>query len=306
MLQRCHVCGRTGEEYKPCPLCEWVFCEKHLDPKEHDCISLKKLRTTRLRLEHRETPGPVSRPAESAEGFLTNVTREPKESVLDENLAKGLNRLSWMLPLYIVGSPLAGAMILIFAAGFMTLIGFTIPREFLTMVLSLWFPLQGLPGGLSLVAAPILMVFLFAVGGGLTVLAIEYGLLLPAFRSLRKHNESFKIPFTLVKIGCAGPVFLLIAIIILATEVSSWKPVSTIPTILFWTGVALLVIGQIGLVAGLFKLGGRLENPRFSAAATIFTVNLLLSLLLSPLAILAGLIGWVLTLAASRSALKKK
>ncbi|MEM4610257.1 MAG: hypothetical protein QW190_05170 [Thermoproteota archaeon] len=306
MLQRCHVCGRMSEDYKPCPLCEWVFCEKHSDPEGHDCISLKKLRTTRPRLEHRETPGPVSRPAESAEGFLANVARGPKESVLDENLAKGLNRLSWMLPLYIVGSPLAGAIILILAAGFMTFIGFTIPREFLTIVLSLWFPLQGLPGELSLIAAPILMVFLFAVGGGLTVLAIEYGLLLPAFGSLRKHDESFKIPFTLVEIGCTGPIILLLAIIILAADISNWKTASTIPTILFWIGTALLVIGQIGLVAGLFKLGGKLENPRFSAAAAIFTVNLLLSLLLSPLAILAGLIGWVLTLAASRSALKKR
>lgn len=300
------MCGRTSEDYKPCTLCEWVFCEKHSDPDEHDCISLKRLKTTRLGLEHRETPRPVSRPAESAEGFLANVTREPRESVPDENLAKGLNRLSWMLPLYIVGSPLAGAVILIFAAGFTTLIGFTIPRELLTMFLSLWFSLQSLPGQLSLIAAPILMVFLFAVGGGLTVLAIEYGLLLPAFGYLRKHDTSFKTPLALVKIGCTGPVILLIAIIILATEVSNWKPVSTIPTALSLAGAALLALGQIGLVAGLFKLGRKLEKPRFSAAAAMFTVNLLLSLLLSPLAIVAGLIGWILTLAASRAALKKK
>lgn len=306
VLQRCHVCGRTGEDNKPCPLCEWMFCEKHLDPEEHDCISMKKLKTTRPRLEPRETPGPVSRPVESAEGFLANVVREPKESVIDENLSRGINRLSWMLLLYLVGSPLAGAVILVSAAGFMTLIGFTIPREFLTMVLSLWFPLQSLPGEFSLLAAPVLMVFLLAVGGGLTVFAIGYGLLLPAFWSLRKHDESFKSPLTLVKIGCSGPVTLLLAIIILATEVSSLKPVSNIPTTLFWAGAALLVIGQIGLVAGLFKLGGKLENSKFSAAAAVFTVNLLLSLLLSPLAIVAGLTGWVLTLAASRAALKKK
>ncbi|MCX8183107.1 MAG: AN1-type zinc finger domain-containing protein [Crenarchaeota archaeon] len=306
MLQRCHVCGRTDENYKPCPLCEWVFCEKHSDPEEHDCISLKKLKTTRPRLEHRETLLPVSRPAESAEGFLANVTRVPKESVLDENLSRGLNMLGWMLPLYIVGSPLAGTFILMFATGFITLIGIPIPREFLTLVLSVWFEFQSFPMEFTLLATPILMVFLLAVGGGLMVLAIEYGLLLPAFGSLRKHDESFRHPLTLVKIGCTGPVILLIAIIILATEISSQKPVSTTTIILFWTGAALLVIGQIGLVAGLFKLGGKLENPRFSAAAAMFIINLLLSLLLSPLAIIAGFAGWAITLAASRASLKKR
>ncbi|MBO3798311.1 MAG: hypothetical protein QXI42_09720 [Thermoproteota archaeon] len=38
----------------------------------------------------------------------------------------------------------------------------------------------------------------------------------------------------------------------------------------------------------------------------MFIVNLLLSLALSPLAIIAGLAGWVLTTLATRAALKKK
>ncbi len=299
------MCGKTGEDCKPCSFCEWVFCEKHSDPGEHDCIALKKLRTTRLRLEHRETPGPVSMPAASAEGFLANVAREPKERFLDENLAKGLSKLSWMLPLYFVGSPLAGAAILLSATGFTTIVGSTLRNELPTMVLSLWLTLQSLLGEPYLLAAPIIMLFLLAVSGGLTVFAVEYGLLLPAFGSIRRHDESFRTSLTLVKTGCAGPVVLLIAVIMLATEVSSGKPVSTIPTILFWAGTALLVTGQTGLAAGLFKLGGKLGNSKFSAAAAMLVVNLLLSLALSPLAIVAGLAGWILTLTASRAALKK-
>jgi hypothetical protein len=38
----------------------------------------------------------------------------------------------------------------------------------------------------------------------------------------------------------------------------------------------------------------------------MLVINLLLSLALSPLAILAGLAAWILTLTASRAALKKK
>jgi len=299
------VCGKTGEDYKPCSFCEWVFCEKHSDPEEHDCISLKKLKTTRPRLEPRETPRPVSMPAASAEGFLANVARGPKETVLDENLAKGLNKLGWMLPLYVVGSPLAGAAILLSATGFTTIVGLNLRSELPTMVLSLWLTLQSLLGEPYLLAAPIIMLFLLAVSGGLTVFAIEYGLLLPALGSIRRHDESFKTPLTLVKTGCAGPVVLLIAVIMLATEVSSGKPVSTIPTILFWAGAALLVTGQTGLAAGLFKLRGKLGNSGFSAAATMLVINLLLSLALSPLAIVAGLAAWILTLTASRAAFKK-
>jgi len=303
MSQRCHVCGRMGEDCKPCPLCGWVFCEKHMDPEVHDCISLKKPRDILTRLE---TPGPVSKPAESAESFLANITRRPGESILDENLTNGLKRLGWMLPLYVVGSPLAGTVILMSVAGFTTLIGFNVSSESITMALSLWFMLQTILGEYSLLAAPILMLFLLAVGGGLLILALEYGLLLPAFEYLKRHDASFRASSTLVEISCTGPAFLLIAVAMFAMEVSSRKPVSTIPVILFWTGVALLAVGQTGLVSGLFKLGRKLEKPGFSLAAAMFTINLLLSLALSLLAVIAGLAGWVLTLAACRSVLKKK
>ncbi|MEM3646892.1 MAG: hypothetical protein QW334_01920 [Thermofilum sp.] len=304
LLQRCHVCGRTDESCKPCPLCEWWFCEKHSDPEEHDCIALK-LKTIRPTLEHRETPGPVSMQAVSAEGFLANVPKEAEKSIVDENLARGLRRLSWILLLYFVGSPVAGAAILIAVTSFIALIGSTIPTEFLNMALSLWFTLPSLLGEAYLFAAPLIMLFLLAVGGGLTILATEYGLLLPAFGSLRRHSESFGTPLALVKIGCNGPAVLLVAVIMFAADLSSGKPVSTIPVLLFWMGAALLVTGQTGLISGLFKLGRELKNSRFSYAAAMFTVNLLLSLLLSPLAIIAGLAGWALTLTASRAALKK-
>jgi hypothetical protein len=112
-------------------------------------------------------------PAASAEGFLANVAREPKGTVLDENLANGLSRLSWMLPLYVVGSLLAGTAILLSATGFTTIVGFTLCDELPTMVLSLWPTLQSLLGEPYLLAAPIIMLFLLAVSGGLTMFATE-------------------------------------------------------------------------------------------------------------------------------------
>jgi hypothetical protein len=59
------------------------------------------------------------------------------------------------------------------------------------------------------------------------------------------------------------------------------------------------------LVAGLLELRRNLGDSRFSAVASMFIPNLVLSLALSPLAAIAGLAGWVLTNLATGSTLKK-
>ncbi|MBO3754496.1 MAG: hypothetical protein FGF53_06460, partial [Candidatus Brockarchaeota archaeon] len=41
MLQRCHICGRADENCRPCEYCGWWFCEKHIDPEQHECTGLK-------------------------------------------------------------------------------------------------------------------------------------------------------------------------------------------------------------------------------------------------------------------------
>jgi len=299
------VCGRMDEECKPCPYCDWWFCNKHFDPEEHDCISLKKLgKTSYTKPVEKDRLGPVSMPAMSAEGFLSTIRQEAKGSVLDENLAKGLGKLSWMPLLYTVGSPLAGVIILISVTSLMALIGFKMVAEGLTMALSLWFTLQSILGEDAFLAAPFLMLFFLAVGGGLMMPVVEYGLLSPAFRSLRRHDESFRKPLRLVEAGCLGPVMIFLALITLLIEGLVWRTDLTVH-VLLWAGIILMVFGQIGLIAGLFKLGGKLGNSGFSSAAAMFIVNLVLSLALSPLAIVAGLAGWILAFSASRSALKK-
>lgn len=153
--------------------------------------------------------------------------------------------------------------------------------------------------------AVLFVLVLLAVGGGLMVLAIEYGHLLPAFKSLRKHDESFGKPLMLVKIECIGPVVLLLGLVVMIMEASTGRSVSTTP-LLFWIGILMLAIGQIGLIAGLFKLRRKHDDSRFSIAAIMFILNLLLSLALSPLAVIAGLAGWILTSLATSAALKKK
>ncbi|MEM4230173.1 MAG: hypothetical protein QXZ66_10500 [Thermoproteota archaeon] len=46
MLQRCHVCGKTGGDCKPCGYCGWWFCGKHIDPEQHGCTG--RARQTRI------------------------------------------------------------------------------------------------------------------------------------------------------------------------------------------------------------------------------------------------------------------
>lgn len=63
----------------------------------------------------------------------------------------------------------------------------------------------------------------------------------------------------LAEIGCIGPVMLLLALTAMVMESASGKTVSTIPMLL-WAGIILLVVGQIGLATGLFKLRRKLDN----------------------------------------------
>jgi len=68
-LQRCHVCGRTNETCKPCPYCNWWFCEQHLDPEQHDCTGLKALRKTdysKVKLEETVKKSTIQRWREKA------------------------------------------------------------------------------------------------------------------------------------------------------------------------------------------------------------------------------------------------
>ncbi|MEM2562029.1 MAG: hypothetical protein QXT06_06850 [Candidatus Bathyarchaeia archaeon] len=212
-----------------------------------------------------------------------------------------------MILLYVFGSPVIGVLAFMLTIGSATLTGLGMPTEFLMVFLSLWPAVYSLGGfgAMSLFMATIFMLVLLSVGGGLMVLAIEYSNLLPAFKSLRRYDESFRKPLVLVEIGCIGPVMLLIGLVAMVMEASTGRPASTTP-LLFWIGIMMLVIGQIGLAAGLFNLRRKLGDSRFSTAAVMFIINLLLSLALSMLAVIAGLAGWALTSPATRSVLKKK
>jgi len=76
--------------------------------------------------------------------------------------------------------------------------------------------------------------------------------------------------------------------------------------LLLWVVVILLILGQIGLATGLLKLGRKYSVSKFSICAYMFLLNIILSLALSPVAVIVGLIGWVLTFLAANSALKKR
>ena len=306
LLQRCHVCGRTDETCKPCPYCNWWFCGQHLDPEQHDCMGLKIMGkpVDASKPEKQETLVPLVKQTSYSKSPAP-VAEKAGESVLDENLVKGLGKLNKLLLIYAIGSPVGSMIAFTLAVSFASL-SFGPSLPLLSMIMSLWPMLYGLGfTTLGVFLGALFMLILLAVGGGLMILFLQYGFLLPAFRSFRKHDESFGKPLLLVGAGCVGPLMLLTAIIAMLMGSASGKPVSNTPIMLFWIGVALLAVGQIGLVAGLLKLRRKLGNPRFSAAATMFILNLVLSLALSPLAAIAGLAGWILTDLATGSALKK-
>lgn len=52
------MCGKSGEDCKPCEHCGWWFCEKHIDPEQHDCTGKTKQTRSRItRLKHVEEGG---------------------------------------------------------------------------------------------------------------------------------------------------------------------------------------------------------------------------------------------------------
>jgi len=277
-----------------------------LDPEQHDCTGLKIMRkpVDASKPEKQETLVPLVKQTPYSKSPAP-VAEKVGESVLDENLVKGLGKLNKLMLIYAIGSPVGSMIAFTLAVSFASL-SFGPSLPLLSTIMSLWPMLYGLGfTTLGVFLGALFMLILLAVGGGLMVLFLQYGFLLPAFRSFRKHDESFGKPLLLVGAGCVGPLMLLTAIIAMLMESASGKPVSNTPIMLFWIGVALLAVGQIGLVAGLLKLRRKLGNSRFSAAATMFILNLVLSLALSPLAAIAGLAGWILTDLATGSALKK-
>ncbi|MEM2088005.1 MAG: hypothetical protein QXF52_04945 [Thermoproteota archaeon] len=214
----------------------------------------------------------------------------------NQDLIKALNRLKSILFLYVIGSPLSAAPLLMI---------FGIAVGLPNMAVSLWSILYVLESPLPLFIGALFAIILLAVGGGIVVVVIEYSSLLPAFRALRRHDPSFTKPLILVGVGCLGPAVLLLAFLVMVGEAASGRPVSIAP-LLLWVGVILLILGQIGLATGLLKLRRKHGVSKFSMAAYMFLLNIVLSLALSPVAVIVGLVGWVLTFFAAGSALKKE
>jgi len=218
------------------------------------------------------------------------------DSSSSQDLIKALNKLKSVLFFYVVGAPLSAAPLLMV---------FGIAVGVPSMAVSFWTILNVFEDSLQLFIGALLAMALLAVGGGITVVAIEYASLLPAFRALRRYDPSFTKPLMLVGVGCLGPVVLLLALLVMAGESTGRSPVS-IASLLLWVGVILLILGQIGLATGLLKLGRKYDVSKFSTSAYMFLLNIILSLALSPVAVIVGLIGWVLTFLAANSALKKE
>jgi hypothetical protein len=255
--------------------------------------------------EKQDTLMPLVKPTPYPKSPASVIEQKAGGSVLDGDLIKGLEKLNKLLLIYIVGSPLGNIIAFILAISFASL-SLGLSPQLLGMILSLWPILHGLSfTPLEVFLGALFMLMLLAVGGGgLMILFFQYGYLLPAFRSLRKHDESFRNPLLLVGVGCIGPLMLLLTIMAMIMESASGKPVLVAP-VLFWMGITPIVVGQGGLIVGLLKLRRKFDDSRFSAAAIMFSINIVLSLALSLLAVIAGLVGWILTCLATGSALKK-
>ncbi|MEM2599917.1 MAG: zinc finger AN1 domain-containing stress-associated protein [Thermoproteota archaeon] len=322
MLQRCHVCGRVDETCKPCEHCGWWFCGKHIDPEQHGCTGLKILRQAAVKPERQEKPEetvmliPLERETPSLEKPIPPASSPAAGSLLDENLSEGLAMLKWMVFLHLLGNfPIIAALtflnVITFAIGSLTSLSSLIALnpvvaiELLIRALSFWSFIYNPGDPISILMTIIFMLSLLSVGGIPIVSFVEFNYLLSAFNPFKDYDESFGKPIMLFKIGRAGFLMFPLSLIAMLIEAAVVGRAST-TLMLMWVWIIMLALGQIGLALGLFKLRKKLGDSRFSTAATMFIINLVLSLALSPLAVVAGLAGWVLTSLATRAALKRK
>ncbi|MEM3660366.1 MAG: hypothetical protein QXU11_08135 [Thermoproteota archaeon] len=182
MLQRCHVCGRVDETCKPCEHCGWWFCEKHIDPEQHECTGLKILRQAAVKPEQQEKPEqtgmpiPLTREAPLLEKPVAVPRPEAAGSLLDENLSEGLGKLKWMIFFYLVGNfPLIAVLIFLnvitfVISSFSIFISLLISEpsfamEFIVKVLSFWSFIYNPGDPISILMTIIFMLSFLAVGG---------------------------------------------------------------------------------------------------------------------------------------------
>jgi|GEM_PF-5167627 hypothetical protein len=150
-----------------------------------------------------------------------------------------------------------------------------------------------------------LLLALLAVGGGLLFIVISYLLIFPAFKSFKEYDNSFNTSLIFVKSGYIGSIVMfVIALIVFITEGATAGKTQIAP-LLLGVAVILLALTQVGLILGLLKLRDIFEDSKFYIAAVMFAVNIVLSFMLSPMAVLSGFAGWIVTYLATRSALKE-
>ncbi len=154
--------------------------------------------------------------------------------------------------------------------------------------------------GVATAVATATTIFVLIIIAAIIALIALFAFLIPSFSKLRDYDESaFGIPHKLVKIGYViGFILLILGPLIMISAIFAKSEG------LLFGGIALLIIagillliGQIGVIVGMFRLNDRLKETLFLVAGILFIVGIFISL--------ASFIAWILVLIAAGSAIDK-
>lgn len=151
----------------------------------------------------------------------------------------------------------------------------------------------------------IMAIAILLIGSILALVAL-FAFLIPAFSALREYKEDrFGTPAKLIKIGYIGGFILLIIGTLVMIGIASSAAKVGAPalgsifgvTAVIIIGAILLLIGQIGIIIGMFRLNDEFKTSSFLAAGILFIIGIFISIL--------NFIGWILVFVGARSALNK-
>ncbi len=151
----------------------------------------------------------------------------------------------------------------------------------------------------------IMAIAILLVGSILSLVAL-FAFLIPAFSALREYKEDrFGTPAKLIKIGYIGGFILLIIGTLVMIGIASSAAKVGAPalgsifgvTAVIIIGAILLLIGQIGIIIGMFGLNDEFKTSSFLAAGILFIIGIFISIL--------NFIGWILVFVGARSVLNK-
>jgi len=158
-------------------------------------------------------------------------------------------------------------------------------------------------GGLALFVAhwfvAVVVAVLMLVSAVIALVAL-FAYLSPSFSKLREYDEpSFGTPSRMVTIGyVVGFALLIVAPAVLLSMRSAGGLAALVPFLaVLLIAMLFILVGQIGLAVGMFRLRDRLGEALFLAAGILFIIGIVISVL--------NFVAWILVYVATGSVLRR-